>query len=103
DDFDRMIIDLLAEEFFAENSVDLRKDSVALQRLKEAAERAKIELSSAMTTDVNLPFIAAGPAGPIHLQRELERGRLERACKTLLERLEAPCHRALQDAHCTAA
>src|SRR6185503_9174243 len=95
------VIDLLADEFMAGNNLDLRKDSVALQRLKEAAERAKIELSSAMTTDVNLPFIAAGPAGPIHLMRELERGQLERACKSLLDRLEAPCHKALTDAHCT--
>ena len=103
DDFDRMIIDLLAEGFQAENGIDLRGDSVALQRLKEAAERAKIELSSAMTTDVNLPFIAAGPQGPIHLMREIDRGQLERACKSLLDRLEAPCLKALQDAHCTPA
>ena len=81
DDFDRVIIDLLADEFQAQHGIDLRGDSVALQRLKEAAERAKIELSSAMTTDVNLPFIAAGPSGPVHLMRELERGQLERACK----------------------
>jgi molecular chaperone DnaK len=100
DDFDRVIIDLLADEFQAEQGIDLRGDSVALQRLKEAAERAKIELSSAMTTDVNLPFIAAGPAGPLHLMRELERGQLERACRTLFERLEAPCRRALAEAHC---
>ncbi len=74
---------------------------MALQRLKEAAERAKIELSSSMTTDVNLPFITAGPSGPVHLMRELERGQLERACKVLLERLGAPCQKALDDAHCT--
>jgi len=103
DDFDRMIIDLLADEFQSQHGIDLRGDSVALQRLKEAAERAKIELSSAMTTDVNLPFIAAGPAGPLHLMRELERGQLERACKPLFERLEAPCKRALAEAHCTPA
>jgi len=103
DDFDRVVIDLLANEFQQQNNIDLRADSVALQRLKEAAERAKIELSSAMTTDVNLPFIAAGSAGPLHLMRELERGQLERACKPLLERLEGPCRRALSDAHCTAA
>ncbi|MFT2139545.1 Hsp70 family protein, partial [Bacillus cereus] len=71
--------------------------------LKEAAERAKIELSSAMTTDVNLPFIAAGAGGPLHLIKELERGPLERAYKHLLDRLEAPCHKALADAHCTPA
>jgi molecular chaperone DnaK len=101
DDFDRIVIDLLADEFMTANAIDLRKDSVALQRLKEAAERAKIELSSAMVTDINLPFIAAGPAGPMHLMRELERGQLERACKPLLDRLEAPCQKALADAHCT--
>jgi molecular chaperone DnaK len=102
DDFDRVIIDLLADEFKAQHGIDLRGDSVALQRLKEAAERAKIELSSAMTTDVNLPFIAAGPQGPVHLMRELERGQLERACKQLLDKLEAPCTKALAEAHCTA-
>nr|MBA2539176.1 Hsp70 family protein [Deltaproteobacteria bacterium] len=101
DDFDRVIIDLLADMFQQEQGLDLRTDSVALQRLKEAAERAKIELSSAMTTDVNLPFIAAGPSGPVHLMRELERGQLERACKVLIDRLEAPCKKALDDAHCT--
>src|SRR5690242_11239382 len=103
DDFDRVVIDLLADQFATEHGMDLRQDSVALQRLKEAAERAKIELSSAMTTDVNLPFIAAGPAGPLHLMRELERGQLERACRTLFDRLEAPCQRALADAHCNPA
>jgi len=100
DDFDRVIIDLLADGFAAEHGIDLRKDSVALQRLKEAAERAKIELSSAMSTDINLPFVAAGPAGPIHLIRELERGQLERACKVLLDKLVGPCQEALDAARC---
>ena len=103
DDFDRVIIDLLADEFMAEHRINLRNDTVALQRLKEAAERAKIELSSAMTTDVNLPFIAAGANGPVHLMRELERGQLERACRHLVDRLDAPCHKCLTDAHCTPA
>ncbi|HEY5923881.1 MAG TPA: molecular chaperone DnaK [Kofleriaceae bacterium] len=103
DDFDRVIIDLLADEFQGQYGIDLRGDSVALQRLKEAAERAKIELSSALSTDVNLPFIAAGSTGPLHLARELERGQLERACRSLFERLEAPCKRALAEAHCTPA
>jgi molecular chaperone DnaK len=104
DDFDRLIIDMLADEFAStNNNLDLRSDSVALQRLKEAAERAKIELSSAMTTDINLPFIAAGPSGPVHLMREFERGQLERACRVLLDRLDAPCRKALEDAHCTPA
>jgi molecular chaperone DnaK len=102
DDFDRVIIDLLADEFYKQNGIDLRNDSVALQRLKEAAERAKIELPT-MTTDVNLPFIAAGPQGPVHLMRELERGQLERACKQLLDKLLAPCTKALAEAHCTPA
>jgi molecular chaperone DnaK len=103
DDFDRVLIDLLANEFAEEHGIDLRADSVALQRLKEASERAKIELSSAMTTDVNLPFIAAGKGGPLHLIRELQRGQVERACKALLDRLLAPSQKALADAHCTPA
>jgi molecular chaperone DnaK len=103
DDFDRKVIDLLAAEFDKEHGIDLSKDAVALQRLKEAAERAKIELSSSMTTDINLPFIAAGAGGPIHLMRELRREDLERACRELLNRLDAPCRKALSDAHCTAA
>ena len=103
DDFDRIVIDLLADEFQREHGIDLRTEAVALQRLKEAAERSKIELSSAMTTDVNLPFIAAGAAGPLHLIRELERGQLERAYKHLLDRLEKPCMLALGAAHCTPA
>ncbi|MBK7534536.1 MAG: molecular chaperone DnaK [Myxococcales bacterium] len=103
DDFDRVIIDLLADGFAAQHGLDLRVDTVALQRLKEAAERAKIELSSAMSTDINLPFLAANSGGPLHLTRELQRGELERACRELLERLDAPCRQALSDAHCTAA
>src|SRR5689334_22855540 len=103
DDFDRIVIDLLADGFQREHGIDLRRDSVALQRLKEAAERAKIELSSAMTTDVNLPFIAAGPGGPLHLIRELERVQLERSCKHLLDRLEKPCMLALAAGHCSPA
>jgi molecular chaperone DnaK len=103
DDFDRIIINLLADDFTAANGIDLRTDAVALQRLKEAAERAKVELSSAMSTDINLPFIAANGSGPLHLARELDRGELERACRELLDRLEQPCRKALTDAHCSAA
>jgi molecular chaperone DnaK len=103
DDFDRALIDLLCDEFKAAQGVDLRGDAVSLQRLKEAAERAKIELSSSMTTDVNLPFIAVGPGGPLHLMRELSRGELERACRGLLDRLEQPCGKAMEMAHVTAA
>jgi molecular chaperone DnaK len=99
DDFDRSIIDLLCDEFHAQQGTDLRKDAVALQRLKEAAERAKIELSSSMTTDVNLPFIAVGAGGPVHLMRELSRGEVERACRSLLGRLEDPCEKAMSMAH----
>jgi molecular chaperone DnaK len=102
DDFDRALIDNLAKDFLKHHDIDLRKDSVALQRLKEAAERAKIELSSAMTTDINLPFIAAGPSGPMHLQREVSRGEFESLSRPLLERLEAPCRKALTEAHCSA-
>ncbi|MCG8424856.1 MAG: molecular chaperone DnaK [Proteobacteria bacterium] len=100
DDFDRVIIDFLADEFQTRNEFDLRTDAVALQRLKEAAERAKIELSSTMTTDVNLPFIAAGSTGPIHLQRQLSRRELESACRHLLDQLGSPCEKALGAAHC---
>src|SRR5690606_7183774 len=80
DDFDRALIRLMLDEFQAKHALDLSGDAVALQRLKEAAERAKIELSSAMVTDINLPFLAAGSAGPIHVQRELSRGELEAVC-----------------------
>jgi molecular chaperone DnaK len=97
------IIELLAEHFQAESGVDPRGDAVSLQRLKEAAEQAKIELSSTMTTDVNLPFLAIGKAGPVHLTRSLSRGEVERACRDLLARLAAPCAKALELARCTSA
>jgi molecular chaperone DnaK len=100
DDFDRVIINMLVESFKQEQGIDLSTDAVALQRLKEASERAKIELSSTMSTDVNLPFIAVGASGPVHLMKELDRGSIERACKALLDRLAKPCQRALTDAHC---
>ncbi len=102
DDFDRALIGLLAGEFQRQHDVELRRDAVAMQRLKEAAERAKIELSSVMTTDINLPFIAAGPGGPMHLQREISRGELESTCRGLLDLLHAPCQKALAAAHCSA-
>jgi len=97
DDFDRKLIDVLAAEFKAQNGVDLANDPVALQRLKEASERAKIELSSALVTDVNLPFLAVGPGGPLHLQREIKRLELEQLCRDLITRLEGPCRDALKD------
>ena len=103
DDFDRALAELLISEFDTMHGIDLRKDAVALQRLKEASERAKIELSAAMTTDLNLPFIAAGSSGPVHLQREISRGEFEALCRPMLERLLVPCAKALAEAHCSAA
>ncbi|HEU5057580.1 MAG TPA: molecular chaperone DnaK [Kofleriaceae bacterium] len=103
DDFDRRLVEMLIEEFRARNAIDLEKDPVALQRLKEAAERAKIELSSALTTEINLPFLAADASGPMHLSRELSRGELESACRELLDALEGPCRKALADAELSAA
>ena len=102
DDFDRAIIQMLANSFKIEHDVDLTGDAVALQRLKEASERAKIELSSSLTTDVNLPFLAVGPAGPLHLAREIKRSEVEGLCRELLQRLDEPCRQALTDAKLTA-
>ncbi len=101
DDFDRVIIELLCEEFEAEHQIQLQDDPVALQRLKEAAERAKIELSAAMSTDINLPFLAASQSGPVHLQRELSRSDLEKLCDSLIQSLAAPCEIALKEAGMT--
>jgi molecular chaperone DnaK len=98
DDFDRRVIDRLVDEFMQKTSIDLRGDAVALQRLKEAAERAKIELSSSMTTEINLPFLASTADGPQHLLRELGRGELEGVCRRLIDGLEGPCRKALSDA-----
>ena len=97
DDFDQRIIDYLADEFKKDQGVDLRKDRMALQRLKEAAEKAKIELSSSMETEVNLPFITADQSGPKHLTMKLTRAKLEALCSDLLDRLEGPCLAALKD------
>lgn len=97
-DFDQKLINLLADEFKKENGIDLRKDTLALQRLKEAAEKAKIELSSSMETEVNLPFITADASGPKHLQLKLTRARLEELTKELIERTKQPCLNALKDA-----
>jgi molecular chaperone DnaK len=98
EDFDKSIIDYLADEFKKEQSVDLRKDKLALQRLKEAAEKAKIELSSSMQTEVNLPFITADQNGPKHLNIKLTRAKLEALVEHLIERTMAPCKAALKDA-----
>ncbi len=98
DDFDQAIINYLADTFRKENGVDLRKDSQALQRLKEAAEKAKCELSSSMSTDVNLPFITMNQDGPVHLNIPLSRAQVEKLCDELLERTKTPCASCLNDA-----
>ncbi|HEY7954974.1 MAG TPA: Hsp70 family protein, partial [Polyangia bacterium] len=98
EDFDRRIIDWLAEEFLAKNQLDLRKDKMSLQRLKEAAERAKHELSSSLETEINLPFIASTEKGPLHLVGRLTRGKLETMVEDLIARTLAPCQTALKDA-----
>lgn len=99
DDFDQKIIEWLAAQFQKEQGIDLRKDQMALQRLKEAAEKAKIELSSSMQTDVNLPFITADAAGPKHMNVMLTRSKLEQLCEDLANRTKKPCLRALEDAN----
>ncbi|WP_119460485.1 molecular chaperone DnaK [Rhodospirillaceae bacterium SYSU D60014] len=98
EDFDQRIIDYLADEFKKEQGIDLRKDRLALQRLKEAAEKAKIELSSAMQTEVNLPFITADQSGPKHLNIKLTRAKLEALVDELVQRTIGPCRAALKDA-----
>jgi len=98
EDFDAKIIDYLADEFKKEAGIDLREDKLALQRLKEAAEKAKIELSSAVQTDVNLPFITADASGPKHLNIKLSRSKLESLVEPLIERTIGPCKSALNDA-----
>ncbi|MBX6377972.1 MAG: molecular chaperone DnaK [Clostridia bacterium] len=98
DDFDQRIIDYVAEEFRKGHGIDLRKDRMALQRLKEAAEKAKIELSSALTTTINLPFISAGPEGPLHLDMTLTRARFEELTRDLVEATMGPVRQALSDA-----
>ena len=98
EDFDARIIDYLADEFKKEQGIDLRKDRLALQRLKEASEKAKIELSSSMQTEVNLPFITADAAGPKHLNIKLTRSKLEALVEDLVARTIEPCKAALRDA-----
>ncbi|MBM3213414.1 molecular chaperone DnaK [Candidatus Poribacteria bacterium] len=102
DDFDQVIINWLADEFKRDNGIDLRKDTMALQRLKEAAEKAKIELSSSMSTDINLPFITADASGPKHLNVPLSRAKLEQLTEELINRTLEPCRKALADAKVTA-
>src|SRR6202142_3792969 len=98
EDFDARIIDYLADEFKKEQGIDLRRDKLALQRLKEAAEKAKIELSSSKETEINLPFITADAAGPKHLVMKLSRAKLESLVDDLISRTMDPCRAALKDA-----
>ena len=98
DNFDQCVIDYVADEFKRENGIDLRNDKMALQRLKEAAEKAKCELSSSAQTDISLPFITADANGPKHLQMTLTRAKLEQLCSDLIERTRQPCLNAIKDA-----
>ena len=98
DDFDQRVIDWLCDEFRREQGIDLRQDRMALQRLKEAAEKAKIELSSTMQTEINLPFITADASGPKHLTMTLTRAKLEQLVGDLIDRTEGPVRQALKDA-----
>jgi molecular chaperone DnaK len=102
EDFDMRIVDYLADEFKKEQGIDLRKDKLALQRLKEAAEKAKIELSSSMQTEINLPFITADASGPKHLTLKLTRAKLEALVDDLIQKTVDPCRQALKDAGVTA-
>ena len=95
DDFDQRVIDYLADEFKKDQGIDLRKDRMALQRLKEAAEKAKIELSNMMETDINLPFITADASGPKHLTMKLTRSKLEKLTEELIDMVEGPCRQAI--------
>ena len=97
EDFDLLIIDYLADEFKKDQGIDLRNDKMALQRLKEAAEKAKIELSGSMETDINLPFITADASGPKHLNIKLTRAKLEALVDGLIEKIVEPCNMALKD------
>ncbi|MBL4907954.1 MAG: molecular chaperone DnaK, partial [Sneathiella sp.] len=98
EDFDLALVDYLADEFKKENGIDLRGDKMALQRLKEAAEKAKIELSSTQATEINLPFITADASGPKHMQLKLTRAQFENLVADLIKRTIAPCEKALKDA-----
>ncbi len=102
DDFDQVLIDHIADEFKKSNGIDLRQDRMALQRLKEAAEKAKCELSSAMQTNVNLPFITADASGPKHLDLSITRAKFEALVNHLIERSVGPCRKAIEDARVSA-
>src|SRR5664279_544677 len=98
EDFDQKVIDWIADEFNKDQGINLRSDKMALQRLKEAAEKAKCELSTSMETDINLPFITADASGPKHLTMKLTRAKLETLCADLIAKLEGPCRMAMKDA-----
>src|SRR5690606_21014895 len=98
EDFDMRLVDYLADEFKKEQGIDLRSDKLALQRLKEAAEKAKIELSSSTQTEINLPFITADASGPKHLTLKLSRSKLESLVDDLISRTIDPCKQAMKDA-----
>ncbi|MBW2559963.1 MAG: molecular chaperone DnaK [Deltaproteobacteria bacterium] len=97
EDFDQKLIDYIADEFKKDQGIDLREDKMALQRIKEAAEKAKMELSTAMETDINLPFVTADASGPKHLNMKLTRAKLEMLVSDLIDKLAAPCNLALKD------
>lgn len=101
EDFDQVVIDWIADEFKKDQGIDLRSDKMALQRLKEAAEKAKCELSTSMETDINLPFITADATGPKHMNLKLSRAKLESLCAELIARLEGPCRAAIKDSGLT--
>jgi molecular chaperone DnaK len=98
DDIDQRVQDWIVAEFKKESGIDLTRDKMAIQRLKEAAEKAKIELSTTMETEINLPFITADAAGPKHLNMKLTRAKLEKLTEDLIEMTEGPCRQALADA-----
>ena len=98
DDFDQKIVDWLANEFMKEHGIDLRKDSKALQRLRDASEKAKIELSSAVSTDISIPFVTAVDNEPVHLETQLTRSKFEDLCSDLIQRIKGPVERAVEDA-----
>lgn len=101
EDFDQRLIDYIADEFKKDQGIDLRKDRMALQRIKEAAEKAKIELSASLETDINLPFITADASGPKHLSMKISRSKLEALIADLIDKVEGPCRTAIKDAGVT--
>src|SRR5574338_183167 len=103
DDFDKVVMDWLAEEFKKEEAIDLRKDPMALQRLKEASEKAKVELSSSTETEINLPYITADASGPKHLTMTLTRAKLEQLVDDLIDKSRRPCEQAMSDAKVSSA